>query len=148
MRRKKVREQHNPPAIQRDRGATPDPESLPNFATSYFLRIFNALKIHLLGKKTFALQLPLEQAVTHSVPSSAIFRLRFAVCILTSVSFVGELAAQETFSCLGGSSTRWMPPRFDTREGGPCLYHSVHRTHLILSGYIVQYTLENVKSIL
>ena len=101
MRRKKVREQHNPPAIQRDRGATPDPESLPNFATSYFLRIFNALKIHLLGKKTFALQLPLEQAMTHSVPSLAIFRLRFAVCVLTSVSFVRETCCAGTFSLLG-----------------------------------------------
>ena len=97
MRRKKVRKQHNPPAIQRDRGATPDPESLPNFATSYFLRIFNALKIHLLGKKTFALQLPLEQAVTHSGPSFAIFRLRFAVCVLTSVSFVRETCLRWNF---------------------------------------------------
>ena len=63
------------------------------------------------------MQSPLEQTVTHAVPSFAILRLRFAVCILTSVSFVGELAAQETFSCLGGSSTRWVPPRFDTRIG-------------------------------
>ena len=70
--------------------------------TSDFLRIFNALKIRHAGKKTFAMQSPLEQTVTHAVPSFAILRLRFAVCILTSMSFVGELAAQETFSCLGG----------------------------------------------
>lgn len=138
-----LREQHNPPAIQRDRGATSDSEFLPNCVPLTFYGF-------LTRPKSIAWEKDLCCAVTTRTScdtfGSVVRDISLEVCRVQS--HFSELCwgtcCVGDFFLLVGSSTRWVPPRFDTRDKDFVGYRLVHRTHLILSGYIVQYRWGNV----
>lgn len=115
-----LRTQHNPPAIQRDRGATADSEFLPNCVPLTFYGF-------LTRSKSIAREKDLCCAVTTRTScdtfGSVVCDISLEVCRVHS--HFSELCwgtcCVGDFFFLVESSTRWAPPRFDTRDKDPCL---------------------------
>ena len=105
-----------PRPSKRDRGATPDSEFLPNCIPLTFCGFLTRSKSDTLGKELYR---TVTTQTSYDTCGSVVRDTSLEVCRVHahfSEPCGGACCAGDLF-LPGGSSTRWAPPRFDTRIG-------------------------------